>query len=306
MVQQTVSEIARGSFLIQLQAIQAQLPGCIEGKDPIHLHDLRVANRRNRAALIEFKGLLPGEVFNTYQDNFRWIHLVTGEVRDLDVTLQQFPIYQKQLIKGTRSYIKPLKTLLEDKREKAQLQLVKDLESDHLGEILRNWADLLQGDCLDKTSLSLEPAREHGCRRIVKRYLQVKKKGGKLNKKTPAEAFHIYRISIKKLRYLMEFFRPALDNDQFSSLRTGLKTVQDAFGAYQDAEVQEITIRSLAGELYQQGAPIDTLLILGQLVGYLEKKGRQNKKVCLRQVRWITEDATGRAFQTCFQYPVGQ
>ena len=306
MVQQTVSEIARGTFLIQLQAIQAQLSGCIEGKDPIHLHDLRVANRRTRAALIEFKGLLPGEVFNAYQNNFRWIHQVTGEVRDLDVTLQQFPIYQKQLNKGNRSNLKPLKTLLEDKREKAQLQLVKDLGSDHFGEIMSSWADLLQGDRLDKTSLSLEPAREYGCRRIVKRYLQVKKKGGKLNKKTPAEAFHIYRISIKKLRYLMEFFRPALDNDQFSSLRTGLKTVQDAFGAYQDAEVQENNIRSLAGELYQQGAPIDTLLTLGQLVGYLEKKGRQNKKVCLKQVRWITEDATGRAFQSCFQYPVGQ
>lgn len=102
----------------------------------------------------------------------------------------------------------------------------------------------------------------------------------------------------------MEFFRPALDNDQFSSLRTGLKTVQDAFGAFQDAEVQENNIRSLAGELYQQGAPIDTLLTLGHLVGYLEKKGRQNKKVCIKQVRWITEDTTGRAFQTCFQYPV--
>ena len=189
------------------------------------------------------------------------------------MTLQQFPLYQKQLPQKISSHIKPLQTLLEAKRERSQKILEKDLGSERLKEILSSWADLLHGVSLDRISLSLEPAREYGCRRIVKRYLQVQKKGGKLNKKTPAEDFHTYRISIKKLRYLMEFFRPTLDNEQFSSLRTGLKTVQDAFGSFQDAEVQELNIRSLVGELHQQGAPIDTLLTLGQLLGCLEKKG---------------------------------
>jgi CHAD domain-containing protein len=302
----TVSEIARGTFLTQLQAIRAQLPGCIEGKDPIHLHDLRVANRRTRAALIEFKGLFPGEELNLYQENFRWIHEITGEVRDLDVTLQQYPVYQKQLPKSRRSHLDPLRTLINNKRGKAQLVLVESLNSVRLVEILASWSGMLESDSLDKTSLSLEPAREFGCRRIVKRYLQVKKKGAKLTKKIPAENFHAYRISIKKLRYLMEFFRPVVDDEQFISLRTGLKTVQDAFGAFQDTEVQETNLRSLAGELYQQESPVDTLLALGQLLSYLEEKGRQRKKGCLKQVRWVIEDATSRAFQTCFQYPVDQ
>ncbi len=82
----------------------------------------------------------------------------------------------------------------------------------------------------------------------------------------------------------MEFFRPVVENEEFSTLRTGLKTVQDA-------EVQAINLRSLAGELHQ-------------LLGILEKKQRQSKKACLKQVRWIIEDSTARAFQSCFQYPV--
>jgi hypothetical protein len=43
---------------------------------------------------------------------------------------------------------------------------------------------------------------------------------------------------------------------------------------------------------------------MGQLLGKLEKSHRKRKKACLKQANWITEDATARHFQTCFQYPV--
>jgi CHAD domain-containing protein len=305
MIQLSVSEIARGVFLTQLHAIQAQLDGCIEGKDPIHLHDLRVANRRSRAALVEFKSLFPQDTFAEYQEYFRWIHRFTGEVRDLDVGLQHFPIYQQQIPKIWRTHLEPLRILQESKREVAHKALVKNLRSDRLEKIISSWSDLLESNLLGGFTLSLEPAKEYGCRRIAKRYQKVRRKGGKLTKKTPAEVFHNYRITIKKLRYLMEFFRPVVDNEEFSTLRTGLKTVQDAFGAFQDAEVQAINLRSLAGELHQLGVSTDTMLALGQLLGILEKKQRQSKKACIKQVRWITEDPTARVFQSCFQYPVG-
>ena len=302
----TVSEIARGTFLTQLQAINANLDGCIDGKDPIHLHDLRVANRRTRAALVEFKALFPGETLAKYQDGFRWIQRITGEVRDLDVGLQHIPVYQRQIPKEWRPYLEPLRILFEDKREIAQRVLVKDLQSAHLAEILDSWFEMLDSNLIKGSPLSIESAKEYGCHRIVKRYQQVRKKGRKLTKTTPAKDFHTYRITIKNLRYLMEFFRPVLDDEQFSSLRRGLKTVQDAFGIFQDTEVQALNIRSLAGELHQQGVGADTLLALGQLLGTLEKTHRKSKKTCLKQVRWITKDTTARAFQTCFQYPVDQ
>ena len=304
MTQLNVSEIARGVFLTQLHAVQAHLDGCIEGNDPIHLHDLRVANRRTRAALVEFKSLFPQNTLAEYQESFRWIHQFAGEVRDLDVGLQHFPIYQQQIPKTWRTHLEPLRTLLESKRKVAQKELVKNLRSDRLAKTLSSWSELLESDLLEGFTLSLEPAKEYGCRRITKRYQRVRTKGRKLTKKSAAEAYHNYRITIKKLRYLMEFFRPVVENEEFSILRTGLKTVQDAFGAFQDAEVQAINLRSLAGELYQLGVPTDTMLALGQLLGTLEKKQRKSKKACIKQVRWITEDATARAFQSCFQYPV--
>ena len=79
--------------------MHANLEGCVVGQDPIHLHDLRVANRRIRAALNEFKDLFPGDVFSKYQDEFHWIHQVTAQVRDLDVNLQHYSGYKSQIPK---------------------------------------------------------------------------------------------------------------------------------------------------------------------------------------------------------------
>ena len=146
MTQLSVSEIARGVFLTQLQAIQAHLDGCIEGNDPIHLHDLRVANRRTRAALVEFKSLFPQNTLAEYQESFRWIHQFAGEVRDLDVGLQHFPIYQQQIPKTWRTHLEPLRTLLESKRKVAQKELVKNLRSDRLAKTLSSWSELLESD----------------------------------------------------------------------------------------------------------------------------------------------------------------
>jgi CHAD domain-containing protein len=304
MTETTVSEIARGTFLTQLGAINTHLDGCIVGKDHIHLHDLRVANRRTRAALIEFIDLFPGDLYSKYQKSFRWIQRISGDVRDLDVGLQHFSIYKKQISKAWRPFLNPLKDLLLEKRIIAQNQLVKDFQSEKMKEILNSWKQTLDGSIIDQTSLSLEPAKEFGSRRIVKRYQQVRLMGRDITKKTPAEELHAYRITVKKLRYLMEFFRPVLENEEFISLRTGLKTVQDAFGAFQDNVVQASRLRSLSGELHQSGVATDTLLALGLLLGSLEKINRKNKKACMKQVRWIIDDATARSFQSCFQYPV--
>jgi CHAD domain-containing protein len=306
MAQKTISEIANEVFLTQLESIQTHLDGCIAGEDPIHLHDLRVANRRTREAIREFRGLLSEEVFLQYQKDFRWIHKITGEVRDLDVSLAHIPGYLKAMPKEWRPFLNPMQELLEHKRSKAQQLLSKKLRSERVQDILSSWFHYLNSDQFGIGPTSQEPASEVGCRMIVKRYRKLRKRGKKLRKKTPAEKFHSYRINIKRLRYLMEFLRSEIDSDVYTKLRTGLKSVQDAFGAFQDADVQRERLLEVASELNQAGASTETLLALGQLIGILEKKIKQSKKNCLRKVRWFVSDPTARSFQACFQYPVNK
>jgi len=300
----TISEIAWGVFQTQLQAIQTNLDGCIEGKDPLHLHDLRVATRRIRSALGEFKDLLPEDIHSRFKRDFRWLQNITGEVRDLDVSLAYISDYYDDIPGNWRPHLLPMQRLLEGKREKAQLILRDQLASNRLNEILADWLKVLDDGPLEGISYSHEPAREFGSRLIVKRYRKVRNKGLKLSKKTPTERFHAYRINIKRLRYLMEFLRPVIDGEDYTRLRTGLKSVQDAFGAFQDADVQTGKIEQLALELHQAGETVETLLAMGQLLGLLEKKRKRSKKECLRQTRWLVGDSTARTFQRHFQYPV--
>lgn len=299
-----LSEIARGVFQKQLGSIQLHLDGCIVGEDPIHLHDLRVANRRTRAALIEFKKLFPADVLEQYQEDFRWIHQITGPVRDLDVTLSHYPTFKREIPKSWRRRLKPLRKLLEEKRKIAQQELAEILGSEKVGRILDSWQSLLEEGVIRTDGVGAEQAREYGCKRIIKRYRKNQIEGGKLTKSTPAEEFHKYRISVKKLRYLMEFYRPVMDQEDFGKLRGGLKSVQDTFGAFQDTDVQVEKLKALADELYQEGASVEAMLAIGLLLGVLEGKQKKSKKRCLRQTRWLISEGTARNFQSCFMYPV--
>lgn len=299
-----LSELARSVFQTQLKRMQLNLQGCIEGLDPIHLHDLRVANRRTRAALRDFNNLLPNEIYRKYQDEFRWIHQVTGPVRDLDVGLSHFPIYKKKISKNWRSDLIPARELLENKRRAGQEDLAAVLGSKRIEEIFTSWAALLIGGVLDGSEYALESAREYGCRRIIKRYRKTRKHGLEIGKKTPAKEFHDFRIRVKNLRYLMEFFQPVLDKEETNKVRVDLKTVQDALGAFQDAEVQVSNLIFLAGVLQDSGSGLNPILALGQLIGIYEKEIRSCRKKSLTAIRWLTSDPAAREFQSCFQYPV--
>lgn len=284
--------------------MQLNLDGCIEGQDPIHLHDLRVANRRTRAALMDFQNLLPDEVFANYQESFRWIHQITGSVRDLDVGLSFFPVYEKQIPKRWRPELKPAREMLEKKRAASQVELASILGSSGVKDILDSWSASLADGVLEGSEYALEPANEYGCRQIAKRYRKTRKFGMDLGKKTPAKQFHNLRIRVKHLRYLMEFFQPVLDQEETAKIRMELKNVQDALGAYQDAQVQVSNLIRLAGDLQDSGARVDPILALGQLIGIYEKEIRRSRKKSISAVHWLTSDSTAREFQSCFKYPV--
>ena len=102
----------------------------------------------------------------------------------------------------------------------------------------------------------------------------------------------------------MEFFHPAMDQEEFGKIRNNLKNVQDTFGVFPDTEIQILNLKTLAAELFENGAPVDTLLALGLLLGVLEKRFSRAKKKCLKRTHWLISEANARSFQSCFQYPV--
>ncbi len=303
MTRSSLAQIALCNFQIQLQSMQMNVPGCISGSDPLPLHDFRVANRRTRTALKTFQPLFPDEIYSRFKKDFKWIQKKTNRVRDLDVYLAQYPDYEKRVQKNFRKYLSPLQEYIESQRISAHTDLVGIFQSERFQNMFSDWTELLNSGLLEDNPAAVEDAQEYGCRRIVKLYQKLRRNGQKLTLKTPAKKFHSFRIEIKKLRYVMEFFNTDHDQ-QYSELRRALKSAQDAFGAYQDADVQVRELRGFTEKLYSQGVSLDTLLAIGQLLGSLSRKQKKRKKKCLKQTRWLTSDMTARQFQQCYQYPV--
>lgn len=283
--------------------MQMNIPGCISGTEPLPLHDFRVANRRTRTALKAFQPLFRDDIYSRYKKEFKWIQKKTNKVRDLDVYLAQYPDYKKRVQKHFRMYLTPLQEYIENQRLSAHQDLVLVFQSERFKNTFSDWAELLNSGVLKENPAAVEDGQEYGCRRIVKRYQKLRREGQKLTLKTPAKKFHSFRIEIKKLRYLMEFF--SVDSGElYSELRRALKSAQDAYGVYQDADVQVKELRVFTEDLYSQGVSLDTLLAIGQLLGSLSRKQKKRKKKCLKQTRWLTSDLTARQFQQCYQYPV--
>ncbi len=299
-----LSEMARMVLNTQLERIRENLEGCLEGKDPIYLHDLRVANRRIWAALIEFEDLLPAPACQQCMEQFRWIHRTTGEVRDLDVGIADFPDHREKVARDWRPFLEPVFKLLVEKRRAAQQELVRALSSERMADILGHCGDLLAEGALQSSPLALESARKFGSRRVIDRYRKLRNRSLELNRESPGKAFHEFRVSVKKIRYRLEFYSPVLDQEDLNSLRKGLQGIQDALGEHHDAGVQIRIIQELTDKLQGAGEGLTPLLVQGQLIEGYEKRIRSSRNRALQRIQWLIEDSTARTFQSCFQYQV--
>ena len=96
----------------QLEAIVQNLPGARQGRDPEELHDLRVAVRRTRSAISEFRKVFPAERLDHFRSELRWLGEITGPVRDLDVYLEHLPAYRALLPADAGPALEPFRTFL--------------------------------------------------------------------------------------------------------------------------------------------------------------------------------------------------
>jgi CHAD domain-containing protein len=72
----------------QNRRLQERLPGTLEGKDPEELHQMRVASRRLRAAMLVFEPLFAPRLFRKWYRRVSAITDALGAARDADVQME--------------------------------------------------------------------------------------------------------------------------------------------------------------------------------------------------------------------------
>lgn len=292
-------------FIFQrlLEIMEANEAGVVADTDSEFLHDFRVAVRRTRSGLSQFKGVLDHDSIAPYRKFFAWLGQITSPTRDLDVYLLSFDHYKSSLPVSIREDLNPLRDFLRSKQRNAHRTLVRHLKSAKYRDTLKQWRQYLQ-EPLPEAPLpanALLPIKELADRRIWKVYRQVLKDGGAIDDASPAEDLHELRKTCKKLRYLMEFFQNLYPRKKIRALIKTLKGFQEVLSDFQDYQIQEQALKQFSNEMLQASTPAETFLAMGVLIQDLDRRSNDARSDFGSRFLEFNQPENQAAFRALFQ-----
>ena len=271
------ADVAVASVLRRLADImEATLPGTIADIDSEFLHDYRVAVRRSRAVLREFKRVFPPAQIARFRTELRWLQQATGPARDLDVYVLDFDELTAAVPEP--SELAPLLRVLREHRDLAHREMVRALRSERAVDLAGQWPAFLRELItlpIDERPAAIAPIGSLAGERIVKVYRRMVKMGRAIDDSSPGEALHELRKKGKELRYLLELFgAPLHPGDVVRPLIRALKSLQDTLGRHQDREVQIASLRGLRDDVGSRPGGPAALMAMGVLVERLGEDER--------------------------------
>ncbi len=229
-----------------VKSVEANRSAILNGsKDPERLHQLRVAMRKIRALFSQMSALFDPIWCQKHKDSVSSLMRKTGEMRDIDVYLEEIREYGKILPEKLHPALEKLEKYLHTKeageREKLHRFLADEIFREEMEELAGFAANPSEeGLCADAYSPVILPVKAV----LYSRYRKILKKGGRIDKHSPAHEYHAVRIDVKKLRYLMEFFSSIFDEEAYKQMAARLKSIQTILGKHQDLDVQSRHLKS--------------------------------------------------------------
>ena len=289
-----------------LDTVEGNEPGVREDLDSEFLHDFRVAVRRTRSVLGQFKKVLPPEILMHFRPAFKWLGSVTGPTRDLDVYLIKFEKYQTWLPPSIQEDLIPLHHFLHLHQKQEHARLVKALDSPRYHALIEDWQGYLEAPVpeVPHAPLAARPVLEGVSERIWKAYKKVLDEGNAIldDPEAPAEKLHRLRITCKKLRYLLELLRSLYPPKAMKKLILALKQLQDNLGDFNDFEVQQHTIQQFALRMREEREVLtETFLAMGRLEARLEILQHETREAFTERFTKFATPKNQRRFKELFK-----
>ncbi len=223
----------RGIVARQLRRIREEDPGVREGRDPEHLHDLRVAFRRLREAVRVFRPGVPKDLRRQLLRELEWIGPVLGEVRDLDVHIEQLAADPPSGA-PTGDVDARLRSLREAKG-RTMLEALSSPRYLSLLAFIDTWSagGAVPGTLPESARVTVLEFARLAVPRALDRVLRL---GARCEGSPAPRRLHRLRIRAKRLRYLLEFLEP-VGGDEGRRLVRAVVRLQDLLGAHQDEVV---------------------------------------------------------------------
>lgn len=243
-----------GRLLPLIDALSTEIAGVREADDIEHVHRMRVASRRLRAALPLFASCFPEKDFRSWMHGIKRITRALGDARDTDVQIGFLKKYLKTQagpVPQVAHVSEPVKALsggdplfallvrLQKRRGLFQKQVISVLDELERSQVLPS----LRAAC----SVPAEPEK----RRKRERYAGILPvAAGRVGRRLQAihrfEPFvhnpdavfehHALRIAAKKLRYTLEAYAPLYRRNLARPIAR-IKRLQDLLGDMHDCDV---------------------------------------------------------------------
>jgi CHAD domain-containing protein len=299
-------EAMKRILLEQFLAMTRNERGILDRSNEEFLHDYRIAIRRSRTALAQIKNVFPEATARKYRNRLALLGKVTTPARDFDVHLVQFEGLRSLLPTPYRADIEPLRDLLRQQADWAYGAIVRELTSTQHQRFLSTWLQFLQTPPArhPRAVHAASPIGELARGRIWKLYRRALKQGNAIKSESPSEQVHELRKTCKKLRYLLEFFRPLFPANSLSRAIKLLKKLQDYLGAFQDVHVQIQTLRQVFPIMRKQSAiPPESLIAVGVLLGRLEMRQAELRQEFSKRFKDFADHKHQTAYRRLFQPP---
>jgi CHAD domain-containing protein len=292
-----MSEAGRKILRLHCETMLAREAGTLAGEDPEELHDMRVATRRQRAALRIVGAHFPRKATRAVRDGLRALGGVLGAVRDLDVLLDAVCAHRSTLPAEEARALQGLVDSWTRRRSEARARMLGHLDGQGYSEFKEAYARFLDApgrraprtaDGLPQPTLvaHVVPAE------IWAHYAAVCAFGTVLPWAS-VETLHALRIEGKGLRYLLEFFREALDPCVEEAI-DAIVAMQDHLGGLQDAVVAVGLVREFLVGPEATAGP-DAARAAGR---YLESRQARIEEL-RRSIDRPWAGVSGAAFKAC-------
>ena len=208
------------------------------GIDPEGVHQMRVALRRLRSALVLFRSFVPAEQYDWLNSEVKWLAGSLGDARDWDA-------YTAALLTPVRSAmpdateLQALGVAVETARRHSYAEAQKAVGSTRYTILLLKLQAWLEArawrnqDVSEGTAALFQPVTALADKLLSKRHRSVCKRGRHFATLAPEDR-HEVRKALKKLRYSVEFFQNLYQGKRLKQYLQRLEALQDDLGHLND------------------------------------------------------------------------
>lgn len=222
-----------------LESMCALRDRALDWSDPEGVHKMRVASRRLRSAVSDFKpylrhGTLPPE-------RLKMIAAALGAVRDEDVSLLALERLEQKVDEKVAAGIEAVAKARRGHRLKERKALQRAIGNTAIVEFTQDFLEGLEA-ATQSSQINSEPARKnHTFRQIGVEVISARLKGlsegsACIYDPTRMKELHRLRILAKRLRYAVELFSPCW-KDEFKTIAKEVAQVQTSLGGLHDCDM---------------------------------------------------------------------